>query len=91
MTLNATERMRRRPAVPLVVTRQPYCHHVEPTGQELMGVSEIAEYLGVSRQRVDALARTKADFPAPAASLQAGRVWRRQEVEAWAKSSGRLR
>jgi prophage regulatory protein len=63
---------------------------VEPAGEDLMGVAEIAEYLGVSRQRVDALARTKADFPAPAASLQAGRVWRRQEVEAWARASGRL-
>lgn len=56
---------------------------------ELMGVAEIAEFLGVSRQRVDALARTKADFPAPTALLQAGRVWRREDIDQWAKASGR--
>lgn len=57
---------------------------------ELMGVAEIAEFLGISRQRVDALARTKDGFPQPVASLQAGRVWRRADIEEWARKEGRV-
>lgn len=57
--------------------------------EDLMGVAEVAEFLGVSRQRVDALARTKSDFPPPVASLQAGRVWRREDIEEWARAEGR--
>lgn len=57
---------------------------------ELMGVAEIAELLGVSRQRVDALSRRKGSFPQPAAVLQTGRVWRRADIEKWAREEGRL-
>lgn len=55
----------------------------------LLSTPEIAEMLGVSRQRVDQLTRT-ADFPAPTAELAIGRVWDREDVEAWARSTGRL-
>lgn len=51
---------------------------------DLMGTHEIAELLGVSRQRVDELARTDDAFPEPAARLKAGRVWNRADVERWA-------
>jgi predicted DNA-binding transcriptional regulator AlpA len=50
--------------------------------RELMGAAEIAERLGVSRQRVQQLIG-RADWPAPAATLEMGRVWRTDEVEAW--------
>jgi hypothetical protein len=43
---------------------------------------------GVSHQRVAQLAG-RDDFPEPAAVLKAGRVWRRDEVVAWAESKGR--
>jgi predicted DNA-binding transcriptional regulator AlpA len=56
----------------------------------LVGAAEIAELLGVTRQRVDALARTHADFPKPEAELQAGRVWLRTAIEDWARKAGRL-
>jgi predicted DNA-binding transcriptional regulator AlpA len=55
----------------------------------LVGTIEIAELLGVSRQRVDQLAR-RDDFPAPEAALASGRVWKRADVERWAKKTGRL-
>lgn len=51
-------------------------------GNDLVGVSEIASMLGVSRQRVDQLA-TSPDFPDPVAELGAGRIWTRAAVEAW--------
>jgi predicted DNA-binding transcriptional regulator AlpA len=56
---------------------------------DLVSTLEIAEMLGVTRQRVDQLHRTEG-FPEPAAELAIGRVWRRQDVEAWARETGRL-
>ncbi len=55
----------------------------------LVGVAEIAAMLGVSRQRVDELAKSGAGFPQPAAVLTAGRIWEREDVEAWARETGR--
>jgi predicted DNA-binding transcriptional regulator AlpA len=43
----------------------------------------------VSRQRADQLTRTER-FPEPVAVLSAGRIWRRADVEAWARETGRL-
>ena len=51
---------------------------------DLVGVAEIAELLGVTRQRVDAIARTHPDFPKPVADLAAGRIWQRRDIENWA-------
>jgi predicted DNA-binding transcriptional regulator AlpA len=50
---------------------------------------EIGDLLGVSRQRADQLSRLE-EFPEPVAVLSAGRVWRRADVEAWARETGRL-
>lgn len=48
----------------------------------LMGVHEIAQELGLSRQRVHQLAH-EPDFPAPAAHLHAGAIWRRSDIIEW--------
>lgn len=56
----------------------------------LVGVREIAELLGISRQRVLELFRSHDDFPRPEAELSAGRIWKREAVEAWARRTGRL-
>jgi predicted DNA-binding transcriptional regulator AlpA len=56
--------------------------------EDLVGTAEISEMLGVVRQYVDRLSRQEG-FPAPVAELAAGRVWRRDDVEAWAKATGR--
>jgi predicted DNA-binding transcriptional regulator AlpA len=48
----------------------------------LMGAAEIADRLGVSRQRVQQLVSSP-DFPAPESSLRMGKVWRTEDVEAW--------
>ena len=58
---------------------------------ELVGIAEIAELLGVTRQRVDAIVRTHAGFPKPVADLRAGRIWRRKDVELWARREGRIK
>lgn len=60
----------------------PQMHH-------LVGVAEIAEMLGVTRQRVHQLTRL-ADFPEPVAVLSAGHIWSREDVERWARQTGRL-
>ena len=63
-----------------------------PNFPELVGVSEIAELLGVTRQRASALARTR-DFPTPVATLASGPVWTRPSlnrfVEEWPRKNGR--
>lgn len=52
----------------------------------LVGLSEIASMLGVTRQRASQLVRDYDDFPPPVAELAAGRVWETGAVEAWAKA-----
>jgi predicted DNA-binding transcriptional regulator AlpA len=49
----------------------------------LVGITEIAEMIGVSRQRVAQLAESYEDFPKPEADLAAGRIWSRTAIEAW--------
>ena len=51
-------------------------------GMNLVGLTEIARMLGVSRQRAHQLAQTD-DFPRPAAELANGRVWEIDDVDAW--------
>lgn len=52
----------------------------------LVGVSEIARLLGVSRQRAVQVVRDYADFPAPVSSLASGRIWERESVESWVRA-----
>jgi len=56
--------------------------------EDLVGLTEIATMLGVSRQRVGQLADTEG-FPVPVADLAAGRIWTRGDIEKWAKATGR--
>lgn len=62
-----------------------------PSGvvEHLVSRKEIAELLGVSQQRVYQLLR-HADFPEPAADLAIGKVWKRSDILAWARRTGRL-
>ena len=54
----------------------------------LVGTAEIADLLGVSRQRVHQLV-SRADFPKPIAVLSAGAIWERKVIEEWAERTGR--
>jgi predicted DNA-binding transcriptional regulator AlpA len=56
---------------------------------DLVGVAEVADMLGLSRQRVHQLAAQQ-DFPPPVASLSAGLIWRRDDIRRWAKRVGRI-
>jgi predicted DNA-binding transcriptional regulator AlpA len=55
----------------------------------LMGATEIAELLGVTRQRVQQLAKMDG-FPDPYDVLTMGAIWLRADIEAWARETGRL-
>ncbi|MFI6079200.1 DNA-binding protein [Actinoplanes sp. NPDC051343] len=51
----------------------------------LMGTAEMRLRLGdISRQRVYQLTQRK-DWPAPYDDLIQGRVWKRQDIEAWVR------
>jgi prophage regulatory protein len=54
---------------------------------DLVGLTEIAAMLDLSRQRVDQIVRADASFPEPVAVITAGRIWRRSDVERWARRS----
>jgi predicted DNA-binding transcriptional regulator AlpA len=56
---------------------------MEHVPHHLLGLTEIAELLGVSRQRVDQLSNTYADFPPPEADLASGRIWSKAAIEGW--------
>ncbi|GHJ10910.1 hypothetical protein TPA0907_52770 [Micromonospora humidisoli] len=49
----------------------------------VMALSEVADYLGVSRQRA-AILVDRPDFPAPIDTLTVGRIWDAVEVRAYA-------
>src|SRR5206468_4070557 len=51
----------------------------------LVGIGEIAQILGVSRQRADQIAASYRDFPLPVVHLLSGRVWKRADVDAWVR------
>ena len=48
----------------------------------LLGITQIARRLGMSRQRVHKLTE-RGDFPAPSHTLSTGRVWRERDIERW--------
>ena len=54
---------------------------------ELMGTSEVAALLGISRQRVLVISR-QPDFPKPLAVLKMGNVWRGSDIRDWASQRG---
>ncbi len=55
--------------------------------RSMMTVRDLAEYLGVSRQPVEAIWRSAHHgFPSPVGKTPTGRVWDRVEVEAWARA-----
>lgn len=62
------------------VTDEVLARELEEPAETYVGVSEIAEILGVSRQRVQQL-RGRPDFPTPVAELAAGPVWRRSNLQ----------
>ncbi|GAB3818778.1 hypothetical protein [Micromonospora zhanjiangensis] len=45
---------------------------------------EIADFLGVSRQRVHQMAERDPCFPEPATVLAVGKIWRGEDIRAWA-------
>ena len=54
----------------------------------LAGRTELAEMLGVSRQRARQLTE-RPDFPAPIAVLRRRPIWRVEDLEKWAARVGR--
>lgn len=55
----------------------------------LVGVAEIAEMHGVTRQGVHQLTQLEG-FPEPETVPSAGVIWPRADVERWGRATGRL-
>ena len=54
----------------------------------VLAAAEIAQMLGLSRQRVTQLS-AKPDFPVPIATLSVGKIWAYDDIKAWAEQTGR--
>ena len=54
----------------------------------LLGLSEVAELLGTSRQTVGNWRQRRADFPRPVADLKSGPIWQRAAIAEWAHANG---
>lgn len=68
-------------------------HAFRPDTPELLASTDVAEVLGVSRQRVHQLAADHPDFPAPYARLGSGPIWTRPAIDrfaaTWTRKPGR--
>lgn len=73
-----------------VLTYVNYDRAVMAEDDDLIGTSDIADMLGVSRQRVGKLF-LDGRLPDPVGRLRNARIWRRSDVEAWMKEQGRAR
>jgi hypothetical protein len=60
-------------------------------GMELVGLSEIADLLVMTRAGADKLVKREETFPAPIGAVLTGRTrrWNREEVVGWAREKGR--
>jgi hypothetical protein len=58
---------------------------------DLVGAAEIADRLDIAHpETVHAWRKRYVDFPEPVAQLRQALIWSWPDVEAWAKSTGRL-
>ncbi len=55
---------------------------------ELVGLAEAANLLGVTRQALGNWRQRRDDFPQPLVELKAGPVWRRADIMKWAEENG---
>src|SRR2546430_17365174 len=57
---------------------------------ELVGLSEVADLLGTSRQAVaNWRQKRQGGFPEPIAKLKSGPIWRRTDIVDWAAANGK--
>ncbi len=56
--------------------------------EQLLGLSEVADLLGTTRQAVGNWRQRRKDFPAPLADLRSGPIWSSASVIDWAKKEG---
>lgn len=54
----------------------------------LLGLSEVADLLGTSRQTVGNWRQRRQGFPRPVAELRSGPIWQREVITEWAKANG---
>jgi chromosome partitioning protein len=57
-------------------------------GSKLLGLSEVADLLGISRQTVGNWRQRRQAFPQPLAELKSGPIWSREVIVEWAKLNG---
>jgi chromosome partitioning protein len=57
--------------------------------QRLLGLSEVAELLGASRQTITNWRQRRQNFPSPIAELKSGPIWSREDIVEWAEETGR--
>ncbi|MDI6105927.1 hypothetical protein QLQ12_45895 [Actinoplanes sp. NEAU-A12] len=75
-----------------VTEMEVYLHRIShPRRLDLVGLTEISEMLGVSKQRAAEIAKTNADFPPSLANPAMGPVYSRESVSAFEANWDRKR
>jgi len=76
------------------MTTEEADRRLDAAAPEYVGITEIAAYLGVTKQRALQLSQ-RDDFPAPIATLASGKVWRKGDLSTfasgWQRKAGRPR
>ena len=80
-------------SVRMVTEQQLELEALTPAIPELVAASDIAELLGITRQRVWQLAKAHPQFPAPTVRVSSGPLWTRDAIDwfasVWERKPGR--
>lgn len=58
---------------------------MKPDEQPVMGLAEVADFIGVSRQAVANWRKQRREFPKPIAELHVGPIWSTPAIEEFRK------
>jgi predicted DNA-binding transcriptional regulator AlpA len=58
---------------------------------DLVATGDIANMAGVTVDAVAQWVRRYPDFPVPVAVTSGGKIWQREDVEAWLRKTGRIK
>lgn len=58
---------------------------------DLINATEVADMMGLTRQRVVQLSAERDDFPTPVYDERRTRLWRRDDIRQWGQDNGYIK
>ena len=75
--------------MPGLLSKSTPLWETQPMPEDLMGQAEIAALLGVTKQRAQQLYKA-GKLPEPLGVVAMGPVWLKEDIETWARETGRI-